>query len=147
MLNCVAQLRSAVPRAKLIVCNAFTDGDSVVDLLKAGVSGCLLKSAPMHHLTTAIAEVANGRAWFSPECARLVVDYFEQLPSGDGSLAAVLTQREIDVMILARRGLGHKQIGAQLGLSYDTVRTHFRNIYRKLECRSRSEAVAKYYGF
>lgn len=144
-IECIYRLRQKMPELQ-VVALAAADGPHLFDLLKAGVAACLIKPVPVAEILEAIEVVHRGGGWMTPGVAREVLRYFEQLePERDCDHP--LSSREIEVLHLARRGLSCKEIAAEMGVSYDTVRTHFCNIYHHLGSHSRAEALAKYFHY
>jgi DNA-binding NarL/FixJ family response regulator len=121
----------------------YEDTDLIFKSLTAGASGYLLKRTPPARLLDAIMEVQHGGAPMSGKIARVVVQYFQQLKGPDPT-TETLTRRERELLDLLAKGHRYKEIAETLGISFDTVRAHLRNIYDKLQVRSRTEAVVKY---
>jgi len=134
-------LRGVLPRTQFVVFTMFHEDDDIFRALANGANGYLLKSDPPESVIAALRDVHSGGAPMSPAIARRVVQTFQkplQNPSDP-----VLTQRELAVLTLLRAGRGYKGSAADLGCSVDTVRTHIRNIYQKLQVHSLIEALAK----
>jgi len=141
----------AVPALAVI---AIVPGDSAEELLepvRAGARGVLLRDAPASTLLEAVGEVLAGSAALDP---RLTGTLFEYLAAGSGFFAAdpprlrmhpavmrALSPREQEVIQLLARGQRNKEISAELGVSVGTVKTHLRHIYRKLTVSDRTAAV------
>jgi DNA-binding NarL/FixJ family response regulator len=143
-IECVARLKQRLPALHVLMWTVYEDDELILSALKAGASGYLLKRTPPARLVEAVAEVRNGGAPMSGEIARKVVASFHASPPS--TAAEALTQREEEVLRLLARGFVAKEVAAQLGISYDTVRTHLKHIYEKLHVRSRTEAVLKFLG-
>lgn len=140
----VRELGSISPKLQFLVLTQFDDIDLIFEALQAGADGYILKRTPPAEILEAIRVVRNGGSTMTPSVARRVLNHFQQMPAPN-SASASLSEREIEVLNLAKRGLTYERIAKELGISFNTVRTHFRNIYTKLEVTSRSEAVAKYF--
>jgi DNA-binding NarL/FixJ family response regulator len=141
-IECIRRLKRLLPDVLCLVITQFDDGDLLFAALQAGADGYLLKRAPAAEIIEAIRTVKAGGGAMSPSICRKVLDHFQKLaPSADAQLT--LSDREITLLQLARRGKRAKEIARALQLSYETVRTHFRNIYRKLHVHSLRAAVEK----
>ena len=127
-----------------LILTAYEDAPVIFDALKAGACGYLLKRTPPAEIAAAIVQAHGGGSPMSPQIARQVVSFFHRSTPADG--LAVLTAREREVLELLATGSLYKEIAERLGMSFDTVRTHLRNIYKKLHVHSRTEAVVKYLG-
>ena len=143
-LECIRKLRDIMPELPLVVLSHFDDPDLVFDAIKAGADAYLLKRAPPAELLEAIELVHRGGSIVTPCVAHKLFNYIRGHSPATGSVEK-LSAREEEVLRAARIGLSYKKIAADLGVSYDSVRTHFRNIYQKLHVHSKGEAVAKYF--
>jgi DNA-binding NarL/FixJ family response regulator len=143
-IECIARLKQLCPSALCLVLTMYEDAPVIFDALKAGACGFLLKRTPPTEITAAIVQAHGGGSPMSPLVARQVVSFFHRSASADG--LSVLTAREREVLELLATGSLYKEIAERLGMSFDTVRTHLRNIYEKLHVHSRTEAVVKYLG-
>ena len=144
-IECVRQLKAVVPKLQIIMLTIEDDSRMVFESLKAGASGYLIKNLPPAQILAAVEEVHRGGSPMSSQIARMLVQQFQQAGRGHSELAR-LTPREAEVLGLAVKGYRSKEIADALSLGVQTVQTHFRNIYEKLQVRSRAEAVARYLG-
>jgi len=139
------RIRNSVPSTRVIVLTNYDEDDLVFASIRAGASGYLLKEVRGDQLTNAIRTVADGFSLIYPSVARRVLDEFGRLragaPLGDDEGYADLTPREREVLKLVASGRANKEIGAQLGISERTVKTHISNIFSKLELTDRTQAV------
>jgi DNA-binding NarL/FixJ family response regulator len=126
------------PRIELLVLTGFADEDSIYQALRAGATGYLLKDAGPAAIASAIDEVCDGGAPMSPGIARRVLASFHARREGPHP---DLTNRERQVLDLLIRGASYTLIGEGLGISTNTVQSHIRSIYRKLEVSTKSEAT------
>jgi DNA-binding NarL/FixJ family response regulator len=155
-IECLRQLKAALPQVRVIMVTVYDDNDNLFQSLVAGADGYLLKRATRMRLLESVREIVGGGAPISPSVARRMVEYFHQLngqgqPKPAAAVAASLdlrglTVREQEVLGKLAEGLAPKEVAADLGISWDTVRNHITNIYAKLHVHSRSEAILKYLG-
>ena len=149
-IECVRELKERHPAMEILMLTVYGDHERIFDALRAGASGYLLKRAAPTALLEAIQQVHAGGSPISPEIARQVVDFFRArpAPAADGAAELVegISAREREILSLLAQGKPYKQIGAQLEISMDTVRSHIRRIYHKLHVHSRTEAVVKFLG-
>ena len=136
-IECVRLLRPHLPDTEFIMLTGHFDDELVFDALCAGACGYLVKSTPPAKIMDAIREAASGGAPMSTQVARMVVTSFRK-PVHD-----TLTRREREVLDQLCQGKSYKRIADALFVSQDTVRSHIKSIYRKLEVNSKSEAVIK----
>ena len=144
-IECVRQLKALLPKLQIIMLTIEDDSRQVFESLKAGASGYLLKNLPPAQILAAVEGVHRGGSPMSSQIARMLVQQFQQGGRGHDEMAR-LTPREEQVLELAVKGYRSKEIADALSLGVQTVQTHFRNIYEKLQVRSRAEAVARYLG-
>jgi DNA-binding NarL/FixJ family response regulator len=135
-------LREAVPEVRVLMLSASGEQQSVLDAVKAGASGYLLKSAGLAEFLDAVARTAAGDTVFTPGLAGLVLGEFRRLavePASDDSGAPKLTERETEVLRLVAKGLSYRQIAEWLVLSHRTVQNHVQNTLGKLQLHNRVE--------
>jgi DNA-binding NarL/FixJ family response regulator len=142
-IACTARLKHLLPALQVIMVTVYRDHDLLFQALKAGACGYLLKRSSPEEILRAIAEVRAGGAPMTGEIARMVVETFQK-PADKVSASEGLSSRESEILALVAEGFANKEIGARLGISYDTVRAHLRRIYERLHVRCRAEAVSKY---
>ncbi|MBW9206258.1 response regulator transcription factor [Mumia sp. zg.B53] len=129
---------------KVLVLSASGEQQDVLDAVKAGASGYLVKSASREALLDAVQAVARGESVFTPGLAGLVLGEYRRLseaPPTDEPDAPRLTERETEVLRLVAKGLTYKQIAERLVLSHRTVQNHVQNTLRKLQLHNRVELV------
>ena len=138
------RIKTRFPQIRVLILTAYDDDPYVFALLQAGADGYVLKTASGDELVRAVRTVHRGESALSPEIASKVV---KQAMSGRPEAAAdqveTLTNRELDVLRLAARGLTNRAIGRELGISHRTVQGHLASIYGKLGVNSRTEAVTE----
>ena len=131
--------------ARVLVLTTFDLDEYVVEALRAGASGFLLKDVPADDLIAAIRVVAAGEAVVAPSVTRRLLDRFaSRLPAADAPTPKALqnlTERELDVLRLVARGLSNSEIAAELFVSETTVKTHVGHLLTKLDVRDRVQAA------
>ncbi len=140
-LDATRQVKKEFPDARILILTAYEDEPYILAALQAGASGYLLKTASSDEIIRAVHAVAEGETALSPSIARKLVQRAAHRGEGTGDLVEPLSERELEVLRLAGRGMGNKQIGAALGISDRTVQGHLANIYGKLHVSTRTEAV------
>jgi DNA-binding NarL/FixJ family response regulator len=139
-LELLPLLRTRLPDAEIVIQTAFEDPDRIYQALCGGASGYVLKNTQLPQIKAALLEVMQGGAFFSRSVARRVLQHFKPNPTTQPTL---LSEREHTVLQGIVDGLADKQIAARLELAVPTVRTHVRNIYRKLQVNSRGELLSR----
>jgi DNA-binding NarL/FixJ family response regulator len=137
-------LRAAHPLVRVLVLSASGEPQDVLDAVKAGAVGYLLKSAARPEFLDAVRRTAEGDAVFTPGLAALVLGEFRRLaaaPVADGSDAPRLTERETEILRMVATGLSYKQIATRLVLSHRTVQNHVQSTLGKLQLHNRIELV------
>src|SRR5208337_1188082 len=142
-IKCVKQLKAVAPQIQFVMLTVYDDTEQIFRALAAGATGYLLKRHEPEELLQAIRDVHAGGSPMSKSIARKVVASFQEVNRAEKQ-PNPLSAREQAVLDCLAEGLAYKQIGDQLGLSINTIRTHLRHIYEKLHVQSRTEAVAKY---
>jgi DNA-binding NarL/FixJ family response regulator len=130
---------AADPAARVLVLSASVEDDDVLQAVKAGASGYLVKSARHDELIAAVRRTARGDAVFSPGLAGLVLGEFRRIAAGPDDAGPRLTDREVEVLRLVAKGLSARQIADRLVLSHRTVQNHVQNTLRKLQLHNRVE--------
>jgi DNA-binding NarL/FixJ family response regulator len=133
-------LRQVLPQAEVLMLSVYTDAERVFEALRQGAVGYLEKTTPLPLLKEHLLQVAAGGSPMSPSVARHVTRYFAPRPA---SQADNLTAREREIVRGIEDGLSYKLIAGRLNLSLDTVRSHIRQVYRKLAVHSKAEIMAK----
>lgn len=142
-IECVRGLKAVAPQMQIMMLTVYEDTEQIFKALAAGATGYLLKRLEPGELLQAIQDVHAGGSPMSNSIARKVVASF-QVADRAGEKQNLLSPREQAVLDCLVQGLAYKQMGDQLGLSINTIRTHLRHIYEKLHVQSRTQAVAKY---
>lgn len=150
-IECTRIAKERWPNTQVLVCTVQDDDESLFNALCAGATGYLLKDARPAEVHDAVKSIASGGSPMSAGIARRVLTSFSTtVPFGtQGRKAAreidLLSQREREVLDRLARGHRYKEIADQLHLSIETVRTHIRNLYDKLQVSSRTDALNKLY--
>lgn len=132
------------PAMTALVITVFGDEKHVLDAIKAGASGYLLKDGGADDISQAILDVQGGGSPISPSIARYLLKHFQpkaRVEQSVSSTAPVLTVRETEVIELIAKGFTYNEIANLLNLSVHTVTSHIKNTYKKLSVSSRGEAV------
>ena len=131
------RIRSLAPTVRILALTAYDDEPYVFGLLDAGVTGYMLKTAEAREIVRAVRATAAGQSALDPAVASRVIARARQ----PAPHTETLTEREVEILRYAARGLTNKQIGARLDISDRTVQNHLANLFSKLEVASRTEAV------
>jgi len=144
-VSCVRELTKLLPGALCVMLTVYDNTEAVFNSLQAGACGYLQKPVKARDLIAAAREVVSGGSPMTAKIARLVVQAFRKptLPPTPSEKEAELTAREQAVLDQLVAGYSYKEIGEKLQVSDHTVHFHIRNIYKKLQVRSRAQAVAK----
>ena len=139
----IAGIMEKLTETRVLVLSASGEHTDVLEAVKAGASGYLVKSAGVEELLAAVRRTADGYPVFTPGLAGLVLGEYRRLadePSGRGDAPAI-TERETEVLRLVAKGLTARQIGERLRLSHRTVESHVQNTLRKLQLHNRAQLV------
>ncbi len=145
-IEAVKMIKKELPHIQILMQTVFEDDDRVFDSICAGASGYILKNHINTRLLDSIQELQYGGSPMSPSIARKVLNKLQQIPQHVNPGEAPdyrLTPREKEVLGCLVKGLSYKMIGADLNISYETVRSHVKKIYEKLHVASLTEVVAK----
>ncbi len=147
-LDLIPVILQASPQAVIVVTTILDDQEHILTALQAGASGYLLKDLPEAQFILKLQGILRGDPPLSPKIARKVLQYFN---AGAGMAVAAnvphpvmtegLSARETEVLVLIGKGLSRREVSALLHLSDNTIATHVRNVYRKLNISSRAEAA------
>ncbi|MGI4870156.1 MAG: LuxR C-terminal-related transcriptional regulator [Janthinobacterium lividum] len=140
-LDMLPRLKQLLPDTEVVMHTVFDDPDRICQALCRGATGYVLKNQPLAELKAAVLEVAQGGTPMSRAVARQVLAHFKPTPT---SQTGLLSAREQQVLEGIVDGLSDKQVATRLQLAHDTVRTHVKNIYRKLQVNSRAELLSRH---
>jgi DNA-binding NarL/FixJ family response regulator len=140
----IRALREAHPPVRILMLSASGEQQDVLDAVKAGANGYLLKSAALEEFLDAVRRTADGDAVFTPGLAGLVLGEYRRLAATAAPVSGEpprLTERETAVLRLVAKGLTYRQIAGRLVLSHRTVQNHVQNTLNKLQLHNRVELV------
>jgi two-component system, NarL family, response regulator LiaR len=135
-------MRERWPELPVLVLTTYDDDEWVVDAIRAGASGYLLKDSGREDLVAAIEGTVAGRTYVDPAVAAKLFTYVRQGPPPSRALLEQLTERERDILRLLASGMTNAAIGARLALAEGTVRNHVTSILAKLDVTDRAQATA-----
>lgn len=141
-IDFIAWLKPQHPDIQCMVLSAYDDADKVFKALKAGATGYILKTTPAAKLLEALQDMCSGGSPMSSQIARKVVTAFHGEVSYTDAKEK-LSEREKEVLHWLSKGFSYQEIADKLFISVETIRTHIRNIYEKLQVRNRREALKK----
>lgn len=144
-IECVAKLKVLHPEVQVLMVTVYDNNERIFDALASGASGYLLKRDAPAKLLEALEELIAGGSPMSSAIARKVVQHFHKAPPTRNK-DHDLTNREMEILQLLAKGSLYKEIAWELGIGFETVRSHIDNIYKKMHVRTRTEAVVKYLG-
>lgn len=134
-LEATRQLQQRLPATRVIMLSMFSEADYVLEAMRAGAAGYLVKDAATHELAVALAAVMRGETYVSPAISRHLVDGAIQRRSPGSTEAAPLTARQLQILKLIAAGDATKEIAHDLGLSVKTVEAHRAQIMDRLGIR------------
>jgi DNA-binding NarL/FixJ family response regulator len=142
-IEATKQIKAQFPSIAILVLTAYDNDQYISALLEAGAAGYLLKNVRGSELIEAIRAVYNGESVLHPKVARKVLNKLtiSDIQQGSEPVTGMLSEREIEVLKLAAKGLSNRDIAKQLFLSVRTVQAHLGNIFNKLNIGSRTEAI------
>jgi DNA-binding NarL/FixJ family response regulator len=140
-VQATTEVLAVSPSSRVLVLSASDERDDVLEAVKAGAAGYLVKSASKAELTDAVRATAAGRAVFTPSLAGLVLGEYRRIAQSPdpGPAGPSLTERETEVLRFVAKGLSAKQIAERLSLSHRTVENHVQATFRKLQVANRVE--------
>lgn len=141
-LEAARRIRERSPDTSVVILTAYDDRRLVVEAVRAGARGYVLKARDAEHLVQTVRLAAEGNLVIDPEVVVAVADELSEAADRDRAVPT-LTQRELEVLQLLAFGHTNRQIGEKLYISPDTVKTHLEHIYQKLGASDRTSAVAE----
>jgi DNA-binding NarL/FixJ family response regulator len=140
-IEATALVKTKFPQMLVLMLTSFEDDDKIFQSLCAGGSGYLLKSATSAQILQGLLDVHNGGSAFSPMVAKRVVNFFQQRMTYTFEKDK-LSPKEKETLLHLVDGKNYKMIADEMDISYETVKSHIKNIYRKLHVNNSTKAVA-----
>lgn len=144
-VKAIEKIIEMYPRVNILMVTIFEDEEKIFESIKAGAHGYLLRKDCPQKIVEAVHNIYKGDSVINGRIARKLLDYFvlhEKLTPNFESY--YLTKREQEILLLLNDGLSYKQIAARCFISIDTLNSHIRKVYSKLNVHSRSEIAAKF---
>jgi len=142
-IEAVKLAKEKFPDVKILMETIFDDNDKIFNSICNGAEGYILKNTPPAMMLAAIKEIYEGGAPMTPSIASKVLKMFKNKPAENISEEFNLTEREKEILKCLVEGMSYKLIADTCFISIDTVSGHIKNIYKKLQVHSKSEAVVK----
>lgn len=136
-IECTRKLKSMLPQLEVLMFTSSSDSKEIFESFRAGASGYLLKSTSPSMLIRGILETAQGGSPLSSSVARRIIQSFKETRLVPPPECEALTEREAEVLQWMSNGLAEKEIASQLHVSLNTIKTHRKRIYQKLDVHSR----------
>ena len=143
-IECTRRLRDLCPATQVLILTVYEDYDSILNALKAGASGYLLKRSLPREILQAITEVKEGGSPMSTQIARKVVASFREPAKNTQVTENSLSEREAEVLSYMTQGHSEKEIADKMHVSVNTIKSHRKHVYQKLHVRSRSEIMLRF---
>jgi DNA-binding NarL/FixJ family response regulator len=140
-IRVIRVLRKAVPEMRILVLSTYDDEKYIHEAMQAGADGYLLKCIDVEELVRVIRSVCDGKQIVSPFLVNLTMDIDTRKDSGEPSAGVDLTPREKEILQAIIDGWSNKRISATLCISIETVKSHVKSIYQKLQVKNRVEAA------
>lgn len=144
-IQCIREVKKKTPRTQFMMFTVYENDEKVVEALKAGASGYLLKNTGLLQIVESLKELHNGGSPMSSNIARKLVTIFRE-EHAEAEPTTGLSKRENEILQLLSKGLLYKEIAEKLSISVGTVRQHIHKIYEKLHVQNRTEAINKAFG-
>jgi NarL family two-component system response regulator LiaR len=139
------QIKQVSPATAILILTAYSDIRYIIGLLEVGACGYLLKNSPGKDVVKAVREIRAGESVLDPEVTRKLVQRLSSLSKtqDEREASGQLTTREMEILKWASQGLSNKEMSEKLFISLRTVKAHMTNIFNKLGCSSRTDAIIK----
>ena len=143
-IEATRRILEATPEVGVVVLTMFEDDDSVFSAMRAGARGYVLKGAPPSQILKVLRAVAGGEAYFGPEIARRLMNFFSApKPTSPEETFPELSAREVEILDLIAQGHSNAKIAARLFVSPKTVANHLSHIFTKLQVADRAHAIIR----
>lgn len=142
-IQAVWLIKKHFPEIKVLMLTVFEDEEKIFRAIRAGANGYLLKKDSMQKISESIEAVYNGESPMNGIIASKMLDYFQQETNKQMDQSS-LTDREKEILQLLMKGYTYKEIAVCIFISVETLNSHIKNIYRKLNVHSRAELAAKF---
>lgn len=137
-LDAIRMVKEKLPRTEVLMYSIYDDSDRIFKAFCAGASGYILKNTRLEDIRKSILDVHHGQAAMSPSIAKKVITYFRPQKA-----ESQLTDKEQMVVQLLTDGLSYKMTADRMQITMNTVRSHIRNIYTKLQVHSKAEVISR----
>lgn len=140
------RLKERYPKLEIVIQTVFEDTKTIIDAIKSGASGYILKASPKEEIIDALQEIKRGGSFLTGRVARKILREFQQTEvkeKENPSQQFGLTEKEGEILKELVNGTSYKKIAYNMSVSVHTVNNHIRKIYEKLRVHSRGEAVAR----
>ena len=143
-IDAVTDIKAVFPEIKILMLTVFEDDEKIFAAIKAGANGYLLKKDSPQKILDAIRELSEGKASMNGLIAKKVMEYFYKKKPLPGIEDFHISKREHEILELLIAGLKYKEIAAKCFISPETMNSHIKNIYQKLNVHSRAELTARF---
>jgi len=143
-IDAVIELKEVFPEIRILMLTVFEEDEKIFAAIKAGANGYLLKKDPPQKILDAIKELNEGKASMNGLIAKKVMEYFHKKKAAPNVDEFNLTKREHEILELLIQGLSYKEIAAKCFISPETMNSHIKNIYQKLNVHSRAQINARF---
>ena len=140
-IEAIPKIKAKAPNIEIIILSAFNDSDRIFGALRAGATGYMLKDDSIDLIEKTVVDLKEGIPALSPNIAGRMIAFFNKKPAVTG---VSLTNRETEVLRYLIEGLSYKEIADKMSNSINSIRTHVKNIYKKLHVHSRPELMKMY---
>ncbi len=135
-------IKDKYPEINCIMLTVYHDSHKIFQSLRAGASAYLLKNIPFRDIKEVIITVHKGGSFMSPQIARQVIEYFQDVQKRDQHQSP-LTEKEKEIVMGLVDGMSYKKIAEKSYISVETVRSHIKNIYKKLHVHNKAQVIKK----